>query len=81
MIMADAMTDPRIRDKLHCADEAAPVYSAGLELLVLLVCEAPRIEEVLLTWETPVARDTSEAVLVAVLLAWKTSFERLALCP
>jgi hypothetical protein len=63
--MADAMMDPRIKDRLHCADEAAPVYSAGLELLVLL----RSTEEVLLTRGTPVTIDASEAVLMTVLLA------------
>ena len=53
MAMMTTITDPRIKDRLHCTDEATPVYSAGLELLavslaVLLVCEAPRLKEVVL---------------------------------
>jgi hypothetical protein len=68
MIRVSAMMDPKIKDRLQWGDEATPVYSAGLELLVLLVCDAPRTGEVRLVWETPVARDAPEVTLVAVLL-------------
>jgi hypothetical protein len=30
MITANAITDPRIKNRLHCTDEAAPVYRTGL---------------------------------------------------
>ena len=67
MAIMTAITDPRIKDRLHCTYEAAPVYSAGLELLavslaVLLVCEAPRPKEVVSESETPVARAAPDRI-------------------
>ena len=64
-------TDPEMKAKFHFVDEAAPVNSAGMELVVVLLgLKALRMEWVLLSRDPPVERDMPDKPWLATLPDW-----------